>query len=305
MKDFYLYRYSFNPVAVQPGLFAEARHPSPLEDLARVMDGSEMKFYRTRRGGQTYSYRNSISSHGGVSLMRLQNSKSVTIADPDFTQHTEGSFPYVSVIVDHRPGRQIMAIEKSAAFGKRRGDHNSTQAVAALVAEAVSNHLEADGWTMLLTPVARRGELWSDVHRRVVAQGKRVRSIEYRFPATDDSNTQKDTAWYMMMNFARRTGASNGVFRTLYERGDAAEMESAEGDIRAMEVWASRERYEINVQFDDMETLRAGTMLYAHRELPERDIDDFIQGARALDGEFVLLRRLDEIYGSIEGYEGN
>lgn len=306
MIDLYLYRYSFKEEPVPPSLFTEGEHLPPLDELARVMGEREMKFYQTRPKGQTVSYRNRIANHDGVSLMHLQNNKNVTIADPDFTEHTEGNYPYVCLIVDHRPGHQLIAIEKASAFSKRKGDDNSTQRVASLLAEAVNNHLSLKGWEIEIMPVARSGDLWLDVLHRVVDLGKRVRTIEYRFPADEEEDTQTDTAWYMFSNFAHRTGGTNGIFQTLYERGDATDMERAERDIRAMETWASRERYEINVHFrDDSEVLRAGAMLYSHKLILERDTDDFISGARGLDGQFMLVKQLDEIYNSIEEDERN
>lgn len=306
MNDYYFYRYKFKEVPAEPSLVAEEETGTPRDVLGSKLAKAELRIMHTKSKGDVEKYHNRIYYHDGVGLMQLQNNMQLPITDENFKTEKQDSHPFLNVVIDNREGRQIIGIEKNSSFKKRRGDNNSTQRVADLIAESVSNYLREHGRIMEIEPVAREGELWKTVMERIIKKNKRVRSIEYLFPADDEDDEnkpQKDTALYILMNLLRKSGSSDGSFKANYAVGDEKEMKMAEADFRATEMFASKEHYQINVQFNDMSIVRAKDKLYAHTELLERDLADFISGAPGLKGTFMLNDELDKIYESLKGYE--
>ena len=286
MNDYYFYRYKFKEVPAEPSFVAEEETGTPRDVLGSKLAKAELCIMHR------------------VGLMQLQNNMQLPITDENFKTEKQDSHPFLNVVIDNREGRQIIGIEKNSSFKKRRGDNNSTQRVADLIAESVSNYLREQGRIMEISPVARKGELWKTVMERIIKKNKRVRSIEYLFPADDEENKpQKDTALYILMNLLRKSGSSDGSFKANYAVGDEKEMKMAETNFRATEMFASKEHYQINVQFNDMSIARTKDKLYAHTELLERDLADFTSGARGLKGTFMLNDELDKIYESLKGYE--
>lgn len=304
MNDYYFYRYRFNDVGRESKFEPFDDKGTPNEVFTHRLMTAELPITRARKQGESDKYNNRIYYRDGVALMQLQNNTQLSVVDENFKTEKQPSHPYLNVIIDHRPGHQLIAIEKSGAFKKLKGQSNSTQRVAALLAEAISNLLRSYGGEMQITPIARKGELWSTMIDYVRNRRQRVRSIEYIFPADDEVDHQKDTALYMLMNLARRNGASDGIFKTNYKNGDEEELRKAERDFRATEIFASREHFEINVQMSDMSIIRSNDLLYAHRELLARDLSDFIAGSHDVFSEtFALNNMLDEICRTLEKYE--
>jgi hypothetical protein len=306
MSDYYFYRYGFRPVDKEQTLpFGEggAAAESPRVILERRLAEAWFPVTHRRKDGTADSFNNRIYYHGGIGLMQLQNNITFQRTDINFRTDREEDHPYLNVIIDNRHDRQMIGIEKNSAFRKRRGDHNSTRRVAEYLEESACAYLRTQGYAMEITPVARRGELWPAMIDRIRTKNQRVRSIEYVFPSEDSTpGSQSDTALHLLMNLARENGAADGMFRMTYRNGDEAELRNAERDFKATEMFLSREHYEINVQFTDMSIIRSNQLLYAHHELPERDLSNFIGGQRGLTGDFELNGSLDNIFEALKDY---
>ena len=60
-----------------------------------------------------------------------------------------------------------------------------------------------------------------------------------------------------------------------------------------------QQQYEISARFEDMTLTSHNTMVYSHKELLERDINDFIAGSPGLGGTMLLSDQLTEIHESL------
>lgn len=307
MNDYYFYRYRFKPVPSPQTLPlgpTPQTPPTPLNLLDGRLSARSLPVIHRCQNGRSNQYNNRIFYHGGVGLMQLQNNISFTRTDQNFHTAKDTDYPYTNIIIDNRPGRQMIAIERSDAFRPRRSDHAPTQRVAGYIEESVSEYLNPWGHAMELTPVARQGDIWPTIISRIRDGGQRVRSIEFMFPSEHEATErQPRNALHLLMHLARQSGASDGRFRMDYRNGDETEMQQTERNFKATEILLARERFRVNVQFTDMSVIRSDRMLYAHRDLPERDLANFIGGQTALDGDFELNHTLDILNDTLNDYE--
>lgn len=309
MSDYYFYRYKFTNVPAEPVIGQEEEKGTPREILNRRLEDKLLPVSHKKSSGETNRYNNVIFYHDGVALMRLQNSTMVSIHREDFSTDSEPSFPFVDIVIDNREGHQLIAIEKNGSFKKQKGDNNTTQRVARLMAESINEYLRRYGRAIEIAPIARKQKLWSAMINRVTNEKARVRSIEFLFPTDDDKGVQKSNALTMLTQLSRKNGAEDAAFRLNYRNGDMTELAKAQEDFKAMEMFASRQNYQLNVKFNDMSIIRSGTMLYAHYELLDRDISNFIAGAPGFgkdgNGEFLLNSFIDDLHKTLKDYEND
>ena len=180
MNDYYFYRYKFLNNKKEPSLpldYDEELKGTPRELLDNVFSKKrKLPIHLSKSNGEEEIYDNNIYSHDGVGLMQLQNNILVKVYK-DYQREKVESHPYLNVVIDNRDGHQLIGIEKNSAFRKRKGDDNTTQGVAALIAESVSAYLAPIGIAMQVKAVARPGELWPTMLHRITHEKKRVKSI--------------------------------------------------------------------------------------------------------------------------------
>lgn len=308
MNDFYFYKYQFTQVPAEPLLGQEDYDDEPEVMLNRRLEEKLLPVMHKRDNGTVENYSNVLFYHDGVGLMRLQNTKEITLYRKDFSVDKDETFPYVDIIIDNREGHHLMAIERNGSFNKTKGDDNSTQRIAKLLEESISDYLRRYGWAVNIKAFAKQHEMWPTVITRIRDCNARVRSIEFKFPTDDDTHdAQEFDALMILTQLSRHNGASDASFRLNYKNGDEAEIANAENDFRAMEMFARRQHYELNVTFNDMSIVRSGAKLYAHYEILVRDISDFINNTPGFGadgtGQFLLNSFLDDINETLNDYE--
>lgn len=311
MADFFFYRYKF--IRVNPDLrFGEKpSKDEPEKILSRILQGERLPLIqKSKKGDVVATYDDYLYNHDGVALMRVQKSKEVPIYRRDFSKDKDESFPFLDIAFDNREGQHLIAIEKNGIFNKRKHDANSTQRVAELVAATISEEMQRDGWNIVIEPIAKRQGLWATMISHVRDGNARVKSIEFKFPSADEDNgddTQTNNTIRMLMQLSRKNGAEDADFRMNYKNGDEAELRKVHEDFKAMEIFASNQHYELNVTFNDMSVARSGSKLYAHLEILDRDIANFITGAPGFGkdgkGEFMLCNYLIETNDTLKNYE--
>ena len=309
MSDFYMYRYGFTPVVQEQSLFGgdQKKAATPSAALDAVLSDKQLPIHRADRRGGVEKYGNVCCSPScGVTLIRLKNNCQVPLWKQNFERIHEPSYPYVDIIIDNRPGRCLMAIEKNKAFSKRPHDRNSTLRVRDILVGSLNEMLHAYGIEMKATPVTHDGEIWATVSHRIRKSNSRVKSIELSYHG-DDEAAQHEGAIQLSQQLLSAMGGSEAEVRIGYARGDMEEIGRLEKDIHAIELFSRSNRYELNVTFDDMSMVRAGESLWAHFALPARDIADFMDGVTIFDDDgratYYLSQTLDHINEIIIEFE--
>lgn len=309
MSDYYFYRYHFNKVPAEVLIGQEKEAGTPMEMLNRRLSSRQMPVMHSRKNGDVDTYNNVIYFQDGVALMQLQNNTSVTIHKEDFSFESEPSFPFVDVIIDNRDGHHLIAIEKNSSFKKSKGDHNPTQRVARIMAESINEFLRVNGNEIVITPITRNDGLYPTMVNRIRKQKARVKSVTYRFP-TDDEDSYKEQlkgSLAIITQLTRHSGGNSGGWFINFPHGDEEDIKHVEEDFKVMELFIGRQHYEVDVRFDDMSILRSGDLQWAHYELLERDIADFIGGFPTVGegghGKFQLNIFLDKICKTLDDYE--
>lgn len=309
MRDYYIYSYNLNTIPYEPDILAEKRPhaDTPTEALDDILAVRQLAVSRPERKGGVEKYGNMCYSKSkGVSLIRLKNNRNVKVWQQDFKQVNEPSYPYVDIIFDNRPGHNILAIEKNNAFSKRKGDRNATMHVRDILVDSINRLLEPYGLKMVATPVTKECELWAMVSHHILKDKARVRSIEISFLSNDEAR-QREGALRMTQEVLETFQGDGAQLHIDYHDGGYEEMNRISGNLRAIELFAGNNVYDLCVNFDDMSVMKTGETLWAHFQITENIISDFIDGQSVFNenGEttFSLNNTLDLINDKIKNFE--
>lgn len=304
-NDYYIYTYSFKNVPPERTLMNEevAPAPTPFAALDNILASSELNFFMPDRSGCVERFGNKCVSplNDGVTLIRLKNNRKVSLWRSNFERVSEPSYPFVNIIVDNRGGHRFLAIEKNRAFTKRRNDRNATLHVRDILLNSLNCYLKPYGLEIEIRPLTRQGEIWAAVSHRIRKKNVHVRNIELAFRGDDDAAQQKGALSLSQQLLASLYG-DRALVHVDYDDGNSA-IKKLKKDLCAIGLFCKDNRYELNVAFDDMSILRAGESLWAHFDIPLRDISNFEDGFTTFDekGEttFDLNLTLDKINESI------
>ena len=133
--------------------------------------GAGLNVNGTRKDGTPIIYENKVVSiHDDVILMRFCNEKYVTLVK-DYESKKEKSNPWCYVIIDNRPGRCMMAIQKSSSF------EGETDKVRDLLQSTFSAQLDDIGISVEINAKLNKEILWDVIHDRCVVHKDTISKV--------------------------------------------------------------------------------------------------------------------------------
>ena len=208
MAKFQIFQYLFRPVMEnQAGLPAEEFQAvniqdsidhkqellgSVLNDFACEQD-EQNKYYKFN--GETFKYRSFINQ-GDIYVIRIANNKKTKL-EADFNVSEFDNHPSCLVIIDNRKDRQIIAIERNAAFSK-------SSMVADILQNTFRLKLLSQRLTLDIAGKFHTSEFWQV--RNESMQFKGIESVDFPF-AYPNLPAISDLVGDYFTNLARRTNS--------------------------------------------------------------------------------------------------
>ena len=122
MAWYSIYKYNF--IKNQQGnLFAVADYSDSVFDNAQQYfgqlfhQGTSLIAFKTRKGEHVECPNAILSHHDNIIVMRLCDNRTVNVWQ-DYKRSPEVTNPFCHIVIDNRPGRCLIAIEKDSSFGK-------------------------------------------------------------------------------------------------------------------------------------------------------------------------------------------
>jgi len=244
-----------------------------------------------------------LSIKDGIILFTIENNRiKHTIVDKQDIENPH--HPYTRVIIDSRPNRHIMAIERNSAFGP------TPQKIIDILKEGIDHLIGRYQMEIKFVELQKsRTDFWATIN--------------------DLRSQFKDTVKQIRIDFLGKTNnpSSNDILRLLSAIAHKAECDgsillsgSNEGDVNIDEIRADLEAianiclaqpaYCLAVRFKNFGLYRYGAGVAAQFELDEKTLDDFSCGTTIMSFNdnaptFALTEWLDKINSLLIGYEEN
>ncbi len=292
--------------------FSEAR-----ERFAKLFEGHELKIFRTKGDGTADVFPNYIWHWGkDVYLLRLNNRmlmKLVQLKDnpqggaPKCVESKIESNPFCYVIVDLRPDRCQLAIEKSTAW-KSDPDVVRNILQETFTFRMIDEKLEVD-----LHAKMQPTKIWEYCHHRVYDLQDPITRIslevdnpdkikQYNAPDSMGQNVQG------MVNLVKNSKAIRGLFTLYADQNDPMEMDQKIEDMAEIVGVCSSNAYHLTIHFRKLKAYRCDEKVKAFFPVPKGAVESFQAGNKVLDehdeaGEFALIQWLDYIYEETKNFE--
>ncbi|MBQ7423957.1 MAG: hypothetical protein IJV19_04345 [Prevotella sp.] len=292
--------------------FSEAR-----ERFAKILQSHELKIFRTKNDGTADVYPNYIWYWTPyVYVIRLNNRLLMKLVQlqanaqggaPKCVESKIESNPYCYVIVDLRPDRCQLAIEKSSAW---KSDPDFVRNV---LQETFTFRMKEQKLEVELDAKMQPTRIWEYCRHRVIdLQDPIVRvSLELENPdkikqyIAPNSMGQKVQA---MVDVVRNSKAVRALFTLYADQNDPMEIDEKVEDIAEIVGVCSSNAYHLTIHFKKMKAYRCDEKVKAMFPVPKGVIESFQQGNKVLaenneEGEFALVQWLDYVYEETKNFE--
>lgn len=246
-----------------------------------------------------------LANHDGVTLLRVNNPKDVTIWKPsgnDFDKRKEDSYPYSYIIIDNRPGICQLAIQ-------RKSDAWSDP-------ERLKSILEAN-FTRMLRDMGsgfvvefRHKWLPSDFFEYIKQRKKEDNvivshlSFEFTNPRFETPiETAVETSGHLrqLMNMLTELGGAKAKLAIEAPKNDSLIKRKLK-DIKQMVSLVSSNGYTLKVRFSDTSEYLCNDYLVADIDLRQNIIRDFEHGVKHSLFDFEIFHWLDEVRNKTKNY---
>ena len=292
--------------------FAEAR-----ERFAKLFQGHELKIFRTKNDGTADVYPNYIWHWDqDVYVIRLSNRQLMKLVQlqenpqggaPKCVESKIESNPYCYVIVDLRPDRCQLAIEKSTAW------KSDPDVVRNVLQETFTFKMKEQKLEVELDAKMQPTKIWEYCRHRVYDLQDPITRITLELENSDkikqyiapNSIGQKVQT---MMDVVRNSKAIRGLFTLYADQNDPLEMDEKVEDLAEIVGVCSSNAYHLTIHFKKMKAYRCDEKVKAFFPVPKGAIDSFQQGNKVLaenneEGEFALVQWLDYVYEETKNFE--
>lgn len=166
MADFAFFTYNF---AEATQLRTDVPNPTPIEKaqerFGMLFSPKTTLSLLAKKGDDTIQYQNTVlAMRDGIIIWRIHNEQTKDIIKPtgkyvegiqEYESVDELSYPHSIVIIDNRPGRMYIAIEKSSAWKSK------TKRVQEVICEGLTKTLqEKFGLEMSITEITIPSKIW-------------------------------------------------------------------------------------------------------------------------------------------------
>lgn len=240
----------------------------------------------------------------GVILMTIENNK---------VKHTTNKkkdvphehHPYCHVVIDNRPGHQVMAVVKNSAFD------NKPDNVCGILYQAFNNAALLGKYHLKIEFTKRqrkRNEFWPVVNdiRSVFKDSVRQIRMDFSGKDVEEQIDPKDVV-AIMRALAKKSASTAAV--TLNAEGDEVKLDELHDDLTNMaNICLTQKGYDLTVKFRTFGIYRYGTDIVAQFGVDDEVIEEFENGIRRMNfenpiGSYALIGWLDRMIELLAKYE--
>lgn len=277
------------------GSFFVSNHSIELPVLKSSGSGSE-------KTTEWDKYRCDVMRHEeGVILMTIENNKvKHTIVDKKDKKNPH--HPFSIVLIDNRPGRQIIGIEKNSAFDGKPDKVASIMKMGMNFLMA-SYHLEIE----LTHLIKKSSEFWPVVNDIRTKFKDIVRQIRLDFNGKEDESDANDVM-RVISALARKT-ESAAVFMLNAEGEGEVMLQQAYEDLTSIaDICLKQKGYDLSVKFKNFGVYRYAADLLAQFGVDDRVIENYENGNLVFDFDrgdnmYELVDWLDKLAELLNGYK--
>ena len=195
------------------------------------------------------------------------------------------SNPYCYVLIDNRPGRCLMAIEKSSAWG------NKPDIVRDMLLENFNQRLR-DNFDLEMRIEARMNptDIWEFVHERIYEHDDYIRKVSFVFQNPKKINSTnpmevKSTRLKAMLKTVEISDALKGFFMMEFDKDTSSKISQKNKDMAEMVRLAGENGYDICITFKEYKTYRINDYVRAFYPMTLEVLQGFSIGSLTIEGK--------------------
>lgn len=241
-------------------------------------------------------YRCQVLRHAdGVVLMALENNRlrhtTINLKDVEHEHH-----PFCLVIIDNRPGRQFIGIERNSSFG------TNTDKVADILQKGLSYKMhEYRRRIEIKRPTKKTTDFWDVVDEIRNTFDDHVTKISIDFADADGkTKVNANDLLAIMCTMSKKTG-SKALFELIGQGNEGVELDNIRCDVEHIaEICLTQPNYVLSVRFKNFGVYRYGSDLVAQFCVDDLVAVKFAEGEMVFDfnsggNTYVLVKWLNRL----------
>lgn len=212
------------------------------------------------------------------------------------------SNPYCYVLIDNRPGRCLMAIEKSSAWGSK------PDIVRDMLLENFNIRLR-DKYDLEMRIEARMDpkDIWEFVHDRLFEHEDYIRKVSFVFQNPKkinktDAMEVKSARLKAMLKTVEISDALKGFFMMEFDKNTNSKISQSNKDMAEMVRLCGENGYDISITFKEYKTYRINDYVRAFYPMTMDVLYNFSYGTLTMEGKTQLEDWFDLVEEETKGY---
>lgn len=226
-----------------------------------------------KKGEVTLLHNDVMAKQGDILFWRVNNSQMKewwrrngkdSKGIDKYEKEENESMPYCYVLIDNRPGRCLMAIEKSSAWGSKPDDVRD-------MLLANFNTKLADKFDIEMRIEARMDpkDIWEFMHERIYEHNDYIRKVSFIFQNPKKTNKTNSTdiksaRLKAMLKTVEISDALKGFFMMEFDKESSKKISQKNKDMAEMVQLAGENGYDICISFKDYKTYRINDYIKAY-----------------------------------------
>lgn len=212
------------------------------------------------------------------------------------------SNPYCHVLIDNRPGKGLMAIEKSTAWSSK------PDMLRDLLLENLNPRL-ADKFDLEMRIEARMNpkEIWDFVRERIFEHGDYIRKVSFTFQNPKKTNKTnaadvKSSRVKAILKTAEISDAIKGFFTMEFDRESSKKISEKNKDMAEMVRLCGENGYDICITFKEFKTYRINDYVRAYYPMEFKVLQGFSIGTLTIENKTELETWFDIVEEQTKDY---
>lgn len=207
------------------------------------------------------------------------------------------SHPYSYVLIDNRPGRGLMAIEKSSVWG-------NADKLCDVIRKNLNTRL-ADKFDleMHLAPRMDSADFWDFIHHRIYDCNDRIQKITFSFHNPKKINNSrianvKSRRLKALAETVQISGALEAMLSMKFTKTSEANITKKNRDIAEVVQYCCDNGYKLSVKFKDYKVYRANEQVRTCFPLSDQVLEGFRIDTHLLNDKTELEEWFDNVFNS-------